>query len=37
MALALPPKTDKRTNGKTPKRWVYLFDEIDTVQKLVGS
>jgi pyruvate, orthophosphate dikinase len=37
MALALPPKTEKRTNGKTPKRWVYLFDEIDTVQKLVGS
>jgi pyruvate, orthophosphate dikinase len=31
------PKAEKRANGSQPKRWVYLFDEIDAVQKLCGG
>src|SRR5574339_213900 len=37
MAVAVLPPKKRESQTKTVKRWVFLFDEIDTVQEHVGG
>ncbi|KXK13442.1 MAG: pyruvate phosphate dikinase [Chloroflexi bacterium OLB15] len=37
MTIAEVPLKKRDTSSKTAKRWVYLFDEVDHVQEIVGG
>ncbi len=37
MTIAEVPLKKRDTSSKTGKRWVYLFDEVDHVQEIVGG
>jgi pyruvate,orthophosphate dikinase len=37
MAVAVVPPRKRDAHTKVVKRWVYLFDEVDTVQEMLGG
>jgi pyruvate,orthophosphate dikinase len=37
MAVAVVPPKDQKTKVKATKRWVFLFDEIDVVEEMLGG
>ncbi|HLU09611.1 MAG TPA: PEP/pyruvate-binding domain-containing protein, partial [Oceanobacillus sp.] len=37
MTVAVAPPKKREAQTKVAKRWVFLFDEIDTVQEMLGG